>query len=129
MALAGMCTLNMSAQTDGDYYIKNVETGKFLGQGNGGQWGTQASLSDSNHGMVFTLAKQGDGTYTLDSHATNGGVKNFLGENGFTDAAAANFTFTAVERGYHITLGEGQYLAPQAEGTIVDVKSTTAAVW
>ena len=127
MALAGMCTLNMSAQTDGDYYIKNVETGKFLGQGN--DWGTRASLSDSNHGMVFTLAKQEDGTYTLDSHANNGGAQNFLGENGYTDAPVAKFTFTAVEGGYHITLGEGQYLAPQAEGTIVDVKSTTAAVW
>lgn len=130
MALAGMCTLNMSAQTDGDYYIKNVETGKFLGQGN--DWGTRASLSDSNHGMVFTLAKQEDGTYTLDSHAYNSAAKHYLGLAGsdcYTDALVANFTFTAVEGGYQITLGEGQYLAPEATGTIVNVKSATPAVW
>ena len=127
MALAGMCTLNVSAQADGDYYIKHVETGKYLGQGN--DWGTRASLSDNNHGMVFTLAKQENGTYTIDSHASNGGEKHYLGANGYTDAAVANFTFTAVEGGYQITLGEGQYLAPEATGTIVNVNSATPAVW
>lgn len=33
----------------GDYYFKNVESGKFLGAGNA--WGTQASLTD--HGIVI----------------------------------------------------------------------------
>ena len=45
----------------GEYYFKDVATGKFLGQGNA--YGTQATL---NHGLLFNVTVDG-GKYILDS--------------------------------------------------------------
>ena len=43
------------------YYLKNVETGKYLGKGNA--WGTQAVLE--NEGLPVRLERMSDGSYTL----------------------------------------------------------------
>jgi hypothetical protein len=46
---------------DGVYYLKNVETGKYLGKGN--RWGTHTVLE--NEGLPARLERMPDGSYTL----------------------------------------------------------------
>ena len=77
----------------GNYYIKNVATGKFLNGGN--SWGTRASLSDNLD--YFTIAVLDNGAYTLESRYTNGGEQYYLGPNYYVDnGTPMEFTFTAV---------------------------------
>ena len=72
---------DMTELPDGDYYVRNVATSKYMGYGN--SWGTRASLMD--FADYVTLNKQEDGTYLLDSRVTNGGDSHFLGKNYFMD--------------------------------------------
>ena len=59
---------------DGKYYVKNVATGLYWGASN--NRGTQASLvSEQQYG---TLARQEDGTYTLESMVSNGGTDYYF---------------------------------------------------
>ena len=112
----------------GDYVLKNVATGLYLGAAN--DWGTKASAV--KHGNMFTLAKLEDGTYTLDSHVSNGGAQHFLGSNAFVDADAAGFAVEQVAKGvYTIKSGES-YLATNANDTKVNfdaAEATEAAQW
>lgn len=106
--------------TAGDFYFKNVESGKFLGGAN--SWGTQASLID--HGIVFKVALN-NGKYTLDSNFKD----YFTGT--FMDGAAADveITETATPGQYIMKVGD-KYLA--ADGLIIansEADATKAAKW
>lgn len=82
----------------GNYYIKNVATGKFLNGGN--SWGTRASLSDNLD--YFTIAKLENGAYTLESRYTNGGEQYYLGPNYYVDnGTPMEFTITPVAEGVY----------------------------
>ena len=123
MAVTACCMLTSAVANaqesadfaDGDYLIKNVATGKYLGGAN--SWGTAASLVD--HGRIFTLAKLENGKYTLDSHTCDGKNmdKRFLGDAGFVDALAAELTILEVEKGYAIGISETAFYGAPAEGT------------
>lgn len=99
---------------DGDYLIKNVATGKYLGGANA--WGTRASLVDN--ARIFTLAKQESGKYTFDSHAYNDADKHFLNGD-WTDGEANEIAIYEIEAG--VAFGSSMiacYAAP-TEGTEV----------
>ena len=53
---------DMADIADGVYYLKNVETGLFLNQGNA--WGMRAVLSDRG-GLPVRFERQDDGSYTI----------------------------------------------------------------
>lgn len=98
---------------DGDYLIKNVATGKYLGGAN--SWGTQASLVD--HGSIFTITKLEDGKYTLDSHTYNSEPQHFLGNGAYVDANAYGFNLYQVEGGVAIAIDENNAFGAPAEGS------------
>ena len=111
----------------GDYYLYNIGTKQFLTGSN--SWGTQASRNDV--GTRFTVAELEDGTFTLDSHISNGGNSHYLGNGGYVDAAPFGFTLTKVEdetEGVSIyTIGDGTNLyVANAENTIVEFKAADA---
>lgn len=108
--------LNESAEIPaGDYLIKNVATGKYLGGAN--SWGTQASLVED--GRIFTVARLEDGTYTLDSHTYYSDTQHFLGHGGYVDANVAPFMLFEVEGGVAIAIAKDNAYAAPAEGTVV----------
>ena len=77
---------------DGDYYIRNVEANKFL---NGAQaWGTKASVT--GYAQLMTLKRQDDGTYTIDTHYSNGGNKHFLGKTETSTSSEPAKPYTVV---------------------------------
>ena len=101
---------------DGDYLIKNVATGKYLGGANA--WGTKASIVDD--ARIFTLAKLENGKYTLDSHAYNSADKHFL--NGeWTDGDASEISIFKTEAGLSFGTAIDACYAPKAEGTELTV--------
>ncbi len=118
------CSQDVSAFEDGSYYIKNVESGLFLGGGN--NWGTRSTVSDC--GDLFTLATVGENAYSiLDTYLTSG--NKYLGSNLFVDGTnpSGGWTFTAVEGGYTISNG-GNYLIPgTVPGTTLDCMVETTA--
>ncbi len=83
----------------GNYYLKNVESGKYLGAAN--SWGTQASLVE--HGEHVTLALLPDGAFSLESRVNNGGTQYYLGANGFMDNGEA-MPLTFVANGEYFTI-------------------------
>lgn len=91
-----------SAVAEGDFYIRNVATGKFLGGAN--SWGTQASII--KHGIPFTLTAS-DGKYTLDSHTYNS-AKHFF------DGTYVDGLSTPI---YVTTLGDGKYALSTKDGS------------
>lgn len=114
---------------EGDYVIKNVAEGRYLNGAN--SWGTKASTT--LHGQFMTLAKLEDGTYTIDSHHSNGGDKHYLaaGDNTFIDALPVGHTIEAVAEGiFTIKDSNGKYLA--ANEGLVNFNAdevTEAAQW
>ncbi len=101
----------------GDYVIKNVESGLFLNGAN--SWGTKASAT--KHGQFMTVAKLEDGTYTIDSHISNGGDKHYLaaGDNTFLDALPAYHTIEMVAPGiFAVKDSNDKYLAAGEDGLI-----------
>ena len=113
----------------GDYLIKNVATGMYLGGAN--SWGTQASLVE--HGRIFTVAALEDGTYTLDSHTYNNAEQHFLGLGGYIDQNATGLSLYAVEGGVAIGGADTKacFAAP-AEGTVLvnnAAYNDEAALW
>lgn len=74
--------------TAGDFYFKDVESGKFLGGAN--SWGTQASLIE--HGIVFKVALA-NGKYTLDSNTSSGTDKHFF-DGSYVDALSKEIAIT-----------------------------------
>ena len=114
---------------EGNFYILNVATGKFLGGAN--SWGTQASLID--HGIPFTIAES-DGTYTLDSHTYNNASQHFL-TGTYVDGSTTNLYISSLGSGkYSIsTAASSAYLTAIAGSTVVDnsadATSNTLAQW
>lgn len=91
---------------DGDYVVMNV-MGGYIGGGN--DWGTHASLIGKP--QWFTLAAMEDGTYTLDSHQSNGGDSHYLNVSGYCDGAAYGWSFVELGDGiYTIQDKDGRYL-------------------
>ncbi len=119
-------TTNMFAQfADGNYYLKNVESGRYLGAGN--SWGTQASLTE--HADYVTLASLGDGTYTI-----AGRVGNWLGANGYIDNGTAIPVKFAVSGDYYtISIDNASYLGYDGTTTVLSMTLTDstalAAQW
>ena len=110
----------------GDFYFKDVESGKFLGGAN--DWGTQASLIE--HGIVFKVALA-NGKYTLDSNTSNGGNSHFF--NGtYVDGEAADVDIVemAGKPGNYVMKVGDRYVV--TNGSIVENTGTDAskaAVW
>lgn len=134
LLLASLCTLlginNIQAQSNGEYLLQNVETGYFLGGGQG--WGTQASLLGKPQWFNLT---QVTGGYTLDSRQYNNASDHFLGAfNGsnqvYVDAAAATWTLTEVGTGVY-TLNNNGYLATAGlnQGLTKTDDASSAAKW
>lgn len=117
--------------TAGDFYFKNVESGKFLGGAN--SWGTQASLIE--HGIVFKVALA-NGKYTLDSNTSNGGDKHFfnVGSDGsyYIDQSPAEISILELKDkpGQYIMQIGNKYVV--TEGNIINANgddASKAAVW
>ena len=113
-------TVNEAPLANGDYYIMNVATGKFLGGANA--WGSQASLIE--HGIPF-YASLGNGVYKLNSRTYNSDTDHFVGLNGngdlYLDNAGTGLYITALGAGkYSISTANGSaYLTANNENTIV----------
>ena len=112
--------------TAGDFYFKNVESGKFLGGAN--SWGTQASLIE--HGIVFKVALA-NGKYTLVSNTSNGGDKHFF-TGTYVDGVATDVDIVEMAGkpgNYVMKVGDGYVVT---NGSIVENTGTDAskaAVW
>ncbi|MBR0526499.1 MAG: Ig domain-containing protein [Prevotella sp.] len=108
---------------EGDFYIVNVATGKYLGGGN--DWGTHASIIE--HGIPFTAAKINDGVYTLDSHIFNSATDHFC-NGSFCDQPATNLYIKSVGDGkYSISTAEGSnFMTAQAGNTLVEANAADA---
>lgn len=108
---------------DGDFYIVNAATGKYLGGGN--SWGTHASIIE--HGIPFTAAKINDGVYTLDSHIFNSATDHFC-NGSFCDQPATNLYIKSVGDGkYSISTAEGSnFMTAQAGNTLVEANAADA---
>ena len=76
---------------DGKYLLKNVASGLYWGAGN--NWGTRASLLD--YSEYQTLAKQPDGTYTMETQVSNGGTNYFFGGD-YMDGQPVSLTIAPV---------------------------------
>ena len=119
LAAAAFFGMSAYAQEPGDYFFKNVESGRYLNGAN--SWGTKASVTD--HGQLMTLAAV-DGGFTIDSHYSNGGNNHFLasGDNTFIDATPATHTLEAQADGsYAIKDSNGKYLS--SDGNLVNFNS------
>lgn len=113
----------------GDYFIVNAESGLFLNGAN--SYGTKASVT--TYGQLMTLAINDDGTYTIDSHISNGGDNHYLGSgnNTYIDSAPASHTITSAGDGLFTIQNDGKYLMAGTDG-IVNFSSadvTPSAKW
>lgn len=117
------------APADGDFYLYNVGTGKFLSCGE--SYGTKAVVG--NGALKLTLANNGSGAYTLYTTSTfSYGNPNSaqLQSSGFVDQSvnATTWTFTAVdglENTFTLLNAEGKYLCAPSDGTIIIALSET----
>jgi len=101
---------------NGDYYLKNVGSGKFLTGAN--DWGTQASLGE--YGLSITLERLPNGKYTLDTHVANNQTDHYLGSNGYIDASVAEWIITEPKSGtYALTLDGTSYWGYDGSGTVL----------
>ena len=112
----------------GDFFIRNVGTGKFLGGAN--SWGSQASLI--KHGIPFGLVNAGEGVYTLDSYTYtwNGDLqKNLHHFNGtYVDGESTNIYVTKLSNGnYALSTADGSaFVTAHAGNTVVDNTATSS---
>ena len=95
------------------YYLYNPAAKAFLTGAN--SWGTQASLGQD--GLPF-IAEGADGVYALNGVVSNGGASHYLGNGGYIDSGAAQFTLTEVQSGVYTIGWDGNYYA-SAEGSTV----------
>lgn len=102
-------------EQDGKHYIKNLSTGKFWGAGN--SWGTQASLVKNPE--YVTLAKQPDGTYTMESQVSNGGTAYYFNGSYMDNGSPVSLTITKSGNYYTIANGE-TYYGYNGTNTVID---------
>lgn len=121
----GESAYGVTGIAEGDYIVKHVTTGKYLGGANA--WGTQASVLP--HGQIMTVVSS-EGKYKLDTHTYNPDANDmhYLGANGYVDAVAAALDIEKVQGGYTISCAAGTYYSV-LEGTVVAPDATTADVW
>lgn len=113
---------------EGDYYLRNVTTGKYL-QG-GSYWGTRAIVGE-HPAVEFTAALVKNDTYTFDSKISNGGESHFLtaDELPYVDGAAGRFTVKKLSgTKYSITNGTS-YLYANTDSAEVRLKNYTTTVY
>ena len=127
LVLTLVCSASAFAQlAAGDYIIKNVESGTYLGGAN--DWGTQASVVP--HGQRFTVAVIEDGVYTLDSHTYNNATNHYLTAGGYVDGAATNLTITNVSDDIYTIAADGKYLtAGETACSYAEDATAAAAQW
>lgn len=135
VAVAAMVGLSLNAQSwtpqapaNGDFYLYNVGTGKFLSCGE--DWGTHAVVG--NGALKFTLENNGSGAYTLYTTSTfSYGNPNSaqLQSSGYVDQNVTATTWTFTEVGgqantYTLQNAAGTYLYAPNDGTIkIQLKS------
>lgn len=106
----------------GDFFIRNVGTGKFLGGAN--SWGTQASIIQ--HGIPFGLTKIAEGKYTLNSYTYNSESDHFF-NGAFIDQPETNIFVTKLSNGnYALSTAEGKYVTANAGSMVVDNKAANS---
>ena len=103
LLVAGGLTMSVSVQAQ-KAVLKNVASGLYLGPGN--SWGTQACLMPAAE--YQTLHQQPDGTYTIESHVTNGG-SNYYFTGTYMDGSAAKVTLTKSGDYYTMTNDAATY--------------------
>lgn len=105
-----------SELAEGDFYIRNVATGKFLDGGN--DYGTRASIS--KRGVPMGLKKVSDGVYTIDSYMFRDANNHFL-RGDYCDQGATNIYITDLGGGKYAlsTEAANKYITVNAGATIV----------
>ena len=98
------------------YYLYNPAAKAFLTGAN--DWGTQASLGQD--GLPF-IAEGADGVYALNGVVSNGGTQTYLGNAGYIDANAAQFTLTEVQTGVYTIGWDGSYYASTEGNAVVQI--------
>lgn len=78
---------------EGNYYLKNVGSGKFLTGDN--NWGTQASLGE--YGICVTLERLSNGKYAINTNVANSESNHYFGNDGYIDVPMAEWIITEVE--------------------------------
>ena len=105
---------------DGTYYIRNVETGRFIDAGN--DWGTRVSLG---HGMDIVLSEQSSGEFRLLTNV--GGSDKSIGTNGYLDSYS-DLEVKEAGDGY-FTIGTGSSVLTASEGTTIVNYSAANGDW
>lgn len=91
----------------GNYYLKNVASGKFLVGGN--SWGTFATLGEHAEDLGLTLLE--NGKYTIDTRLSNGGDSHYLNDGGWMDAGATGWNLIKQSTGvYALTVDGTNYI-------------------
>ena len=88
---------------EGQYFIRNVYTGMYLGSGN--DWGTHAI--QQKHPQEWGLENVGSGKYDLNSYTYNGGDLHYLGSNNYVDASRQDFELAKSDKGYIMWYSNG----------------------
>lgn len=108
---------------DGNYYMKNVASGKFLVGAN--DWGTRASLGE--HGVEVTLYNVDNGKFLIDTHIANSETNHYLGSDGYVDAEAAEWIITEPTEGvYTLSIDGINYWGYDGVSTILTGTLTDA---
>ena len=135
LAAAAMFGLGAHAQNwtgdaagDGDFFLYNVGTGRFLSAGDrAAQWGTNACLTEQPT-LDFGVGQNTDGTtYFLNSRHSNGGASQYLTDALWVDGplSGSTWTFTATgdaDNSYTLAVGQ-QFLVGNGEGTDVSMSA------
>lgn len=105
---------------DVTYYIRNVETGRFIDAGN--DWGTRVSLG---HGMDIVLSEQSSGEFKLLTNVNFS--SSSIGTNGYLDSKSVLEVKEAGD-GY-FTIGTGSSVLTASEGTTIVNYSAANGDW
>lgn len=111
---------NYSEVGEGEFYVRNVATGKFLGQGN--NWDTHASLIEHGKPVTLTLS---NGAYTLTGIV---GTANGFGSNSFVDnnsPVTMTIEETTEGSGIYTMVYNNQYVAADAGATTVSLQNSS----
>lgn len=118
-----------SELAEGDFYIRNVGTGKFLDGGN--DYGTRASVS--KRGIPVKLSKVADkeGVYTIDTYMFRDANNHFL-RGDYCDQGATEIHIKEVSSGSKVytlsTESNSKFIALQAGTTIVENNAANGEV-
>lgn len=121
-AVLCLCASGM-ALDNGNYLVRNVETGKYWGVGN--SWGTQASLTDNPE--YLTLEALSDGRYHMESRVDNGESAYYFNGDFMDNATPVALTIELQSNGYY-TIGNGSiYYGYDGSSTVLGKSETNPA--